>query len=399
MSKNFTFHNFSPEMQVLIRASEAAFLPDKKAEVAHLVQNSTIDWDKVYQLSWNHQIKPILLRGVSGLPSELVPSPFMDCLKMACLKITTFALSQTKELQRLLALFKENNIRVVPYKGVTFASRYYGNLGLREFSDIDLFIYEKDILTLKKLFLGLGYVPQNNFTAAQEAAYFKISCEYNFTFYSADNKMLFHVEPHYRSNDLYDGIGFLTLEDCEDTLQKVDFNNITIQTLSVEDNFLIIMTHHGAKEAWSRLKYLIDIYAIIKKEQNTINWEVLLEKAAKLHATTSLLIGLGMIYELFDIALPPSVISRFKNPKIVALVENRYKNLNGDYGAYSTYRLALFKLKSIDGWANKLKNVFLKLTIPNSADLAFVNLPPHFFFLYIFIRPIRVIKKQYVKSS
>jgi Uncharacterised nucleotidyltransferase len=203
MTNNFTFDNFSPEMQVLIRASEGALRPEKKGEVTHLLQNKPINWDKLYKLSCLHQVRPVLLRGVSGVPSGLVPTSFLETLKNACFQITTHALRQSQEMLRLLTLFKQNNILAIPYKGAVYSNMYYGSLGMREFGDIDLFIYEKDLFKIKKCLLFEGYTPEYDIKDAQMRAFLNADCEYNFNFFNADNKRLFHVEPHYRSNNPY----------------------------------------------------------------------------------------------------------------------------------------------------------------------------------------------------
>jgi Uncharacterised nucleotidyltransferase len=395
MTNNFTFDNFSPEMQVLIRASEASFVPEKKAEVTHLLQNKSIDWDKLYKLSCFHQVRPVLLRGVLGLPSGLVPTSFLETLKNACFQITTHALRQSQEMLRLLALFKQNNILAIPYKGAAYSNMYYGNLGMREFSDIDLFIHEKDLFEIKKCLLFEGYRPVYNITDTQMAAYIKVSCDYTFDYFSSDNKRLFHVEPHYRSNTLLGNFNYFTLSDCDNTIREVSFSNTTIPALSIENNFLLTVMHHGEGEGWSRLKYLCDIYAFLKKEEKNLDWNFIIEKVEKLQITTQLLVGLAMIQAMYDLALPASITHRLNNLKINNLVQNRYQNLNRDN--YSFENVLLFKLKCADGWIDKIKILLSKIFTTTLVDMQVVNLPRQLFFLYMFIRPFRLLlmKKHY----
>ncbi len=392
MTNKFTFDSFSPEMQVLIRASEAAFVPEKKAEVTHLLQNKPINWDKLYKLSCLHQVRPVLLRGVLGLPSGLVPTSFLETLKNACFQITTHALRQSQEMLRLVTLFKQNNILAIPYKGVAYSNMYYGNLGMREFGDIDLFIYEKDLFEIKKCLLSQGYLPEYNITDSQMSAFLKVTCEYNFIFLNSDNKRLFHVEPHFRSNSPFAHFNYFTLADCDDTIREVAFSNTTIPALSIENNFLLTVIHHSAAEGWSRLKYLCDIYACLKKEEKNLDWDVVIEKAEKLQITTLLLVGLAMIQAIYAVNLPASITCRFNNSKIADLVQDRLQNLNNENHSYE--KIFLFKLKCTDGWVNKIKGLLFKIFTPNGADIQFVSLPPRLFFLYIFIRPFRFFYKR-----
>jgi Uncharacterised nucleotidyltransferase len=176
------------------------------------------------------------------------------------------------------------------------------------------------------------------------------------------------------------------------TIRHISFSNTTIPALSPENNFLLTVIHHGAVEGWSRLKYLCDIYACLKKEEEHLDWDFLTEKAEKLGITTGLLVGLAMIQGMYDLALPSSITLRFNNPKISNLVQNRYQNLNSDN--YSFENILLFNLKCTDGWVNKIKALLFKIFMPNGADMQFVSLPPWLFFLYIFIRPFRFINKK-----
>ena len=66
------------------------------------------------------------------------------------------------------------------YKGPVLASQAYGNIGLREFGDIDIFIDKKDALKVKKLMIDNGYelYPPLNFK--EDEYYLKLITEHRF---------------------------------------------------------------------------------------------------------------------------------------------------------------------------------------------------------------------------
>ncbi len=47
------------------------------------------------------------------------------------------------ELCRLVKIFQSENITLIPYKGPILSIQAYGNISLREFGDIDIFIDKK----------------------------------------------------------------------------------------------------------------------------------------------------------------------------------------------------------------------------------------------------------------
>jgi putative nucleotidyltransferase-like protein len=52
----------------------------------------------------------------------------------------------TGELVILLRLFVKHGVNVIPFKGPTLAALAYGDLGLREFGDLDLLIARPDFM-------------------------------------------------------------------------------------------------------------------------------------------------------------------------------------------------------------------------------------------------------------
>src|SRR5260370_38643204 len=63
----------------------------------------------------------------------------------------------TAELFRLLDLFAREGIQVLPFKGPTLAMAAYGNLALRQFTDLDLLIRKEDVLRARGILLENGY--------------------------------------------------------------------------------------------------------------------------------------------------------------------------------------------------------------------------------------------------
>ncbi|HEY9704983.1 MAG TPA: nucleotidyltransferase family protein, partial [Allocoleopsis sp.] len=182
--KNFSFSDFKPELQILIRAGESALDKSKLHKLeALLEQFNDINWERVYQLACIHQIRPLLLRGVSQLKNNPIPQEVLLKLKQDCVYIAGRNLTNTQEMLRLLTLFKENNITAVPYKGAYLANTYYGDFGLREFSDIDLFVHEHQLPQLKKIMQQENYIPQWDLNPQQEKMFLSIVCEYNYNLF------------------------------------------------------------------------------------------------------------------------------------------------------------------------------------------------------------------------
>jgi hypothetical protein len=61
------------------------------------------------------------------------------------------------ELAAVVALLDANGVASIPYKGPRSRSRPMGDLGLREFGDLDLLVRAADVLRAKTLLAQRGY--------------------------------------------------------------------------------------------------------------------------------------------------------------------------------------------------------------------------------------------------
>ena len=121
---------------------------------------------KCYKMAWTGTICSVL-RGRHGLVSllyyqlsticpESVPGALLNRLKTRFQANLAHNLFLTAELLKLLSLFENHGIPAVPFKGPVLASSVYGNLSLREFSDLDILIHREDFNKAKDLLLLAG---------------------------------------------------------------------------------------------------------------------------------------------------------------------------------------------------------------------------------------------------
>jgi Uncharacterised nucleotidyltransferase len=393
MPNNNTQLSISTEIQTLINLGKLSFSKENTTDFEAFQDKNPVNWDKIYTLARFHQIRPIILRGAIHIHNKGVPESFLLKLKEDCLHLTFHGLHQTTELLRLLKIYKNNNILAIPYKGVWLANTYYGGWGMREFSDIDLFVFEHDMPNFKKIMLKQGYVPQMNLTPEQETMMMKILCELNFDIFDKDNNRLFHIEPHFKSNGISDGVKHLTLHDLQPRLVEMPFANTTISSFSAEDNLLLTVIHHGLKEGWALLKYLFDVYAILKKEHKTMDWAYVLTQAEQLKISNPLFIGLNLMHYLFEIPFSDALMQHLNKPKIKELAHTRCLNLDDMTVKNRLFSLFIFNLKGLDSWSDRLKIIINRLFYPHLEDIIYVSLPPRLFFLYFFLRPFRGLLK------
>src|SRR5439155_4275421 len=140
-----------------------------------------LDWAYLLQMAHWHAVMPLLSWHLNQICAEAVPKPTRTYLRDYFHQNMRRNLYLTGELLKILKLFGGNGIQAVPFKGPTLASIAYQNLGLRQYTDLDLLVQNHDVPKAKALLLSQGYQPSFHLTQAREMAYLAYQSEYGFT--------------------------------------------------------------------------------------------------------------------------------------------------------------------------------------------------------------------------
>ena len=109
---------------------------------------------RVQLLSRLHRIRPVVYR---MLLSTTIPEEFKISLKNELHIITLQNFEIAKETERIVKKLATVGITAIPYKGVAFSKQFYGDISMRESTDIDLAIDASDLLAIKPQFEEDGY--------------------------------------------------------------------------------------------------------------------------------------------------------------------------------------------------------------------------------------------------
>ena len=212
------------------------------------------------------------------------------------------------ELLKVLKLFESGGVNAIPYKGPVLADYAYGNLALRQFDDLDIFVNRKDVLKVKEILVSHGYKPQFEVDGFMQRKFLKSQREYKF--YNPETNV--HIEIHWQ----FQGVSFSFsgnskfLEDFE----RVKINNKEILNLKPE-NMLIILCVHASGHLWERLSWICDISELIQSHE--MDWEYITEKADELGIKRVLKVNLLLAVDLFDLKLPDDVLEDIKSDEMV----------------------------------------------------------------------------------
>lgn len=288
------------ESRLLTACARATLRPEDVAKIRALCR-CALNWEVLLESADRHGVSPLLYWNLREQISQTAPSAPMELLRARFEKNAYRNLFLTGELLKVLDAFRDATIRVLAYKGPVQAALLYGNLALREMSDLDLLIDPATFPAARKLVLGLGFRPALTLTPKQEASRLSSDCEYEFVGPDGTICLDLHwniAPPHmgqcFYFDDLWQRRGTLLL------------GGRSLATFSAED-LVVILAVHGGKHLWERLCWLSDFAKCLQAPN--LDWAILRTRARAARAEKMLLLAFSLAQGMMGVQLPVDDLS------------------------------------------------------------------------------------------
>ncbi len=378
-----------PENELLLRLARPDRNVARAERVARLLR-ADLDWDYLIALADRHGVMPVFDYNLSSMGTGLVPVQVLAKLRDYNQENTRHSLFLTAELLKLMDLLETHGIRAVPFKGPTLALYAYGDVALREFSDLDILVHRQDVLKVRKLLVGEGFKPTPELTSTQEAALLRFDCAYNF---SNDKNVVFDVHWNFAAPHSF----ALDLNGLWGRLETVTIGGKQLPTLSGED-LLQVLCLHGFTHFWERLGWICDVAGLIELQKD-IDWESVVNNTTKQGSRRILSLGLMLASDLLEAPIPLEVLQIEQKDVVVrTLAEDLKRRLfAGEPSSSGIIDGALLQLKMRERKRDRIAFGLRLAATPRVYDWMLVPLPNWLFFLYYFLRPLRLAGKYGLK--
>jgi hypothetical protein len=257
-----------------------------------------VDWDRLLELSQHHGLVPLVFRRLS-VEMDTSRSAGLELLRQQDQANTHRTLWLTLELLNIHRHLQARGLEVLPYKGPVLADTLYGNVALRQFSDLDLLIRSDDLPTIKTALAELGYQPGVHLAQAAERDYLKSGYEYTFDGKRGRNllEIKWQILPRFYA------IGF-DVNDFFKRAAAVTLNGQRLRTLCDQDLMLVLCVH-AAKHAWKQISWLCDIVQLARS--SGLDWAALHAEAGRLGIARIVSVTFLLAHKLLGAALPPQL--------------------------------------------------------------------------------------------
>jgi len=371
---------YSLENKFLLCCIRSQLNSAKASEVQDFLRTD-LDWDILLQNAVNQNVFMLLYRTLKQNQSEGVPLSVFERIENEAQKRMTYNLFLINKLLQVLKLFSEHSIQAIPFKGPVWANLAYGNMGLREFSDLDLLVRPEDYSKAKDVLIEQGYYDKH-FGGLEESI--------------GEAQMVLpdgrvNIDLHYK---LTPQIFYLQIETESffEGLQTLSLSGKEVATFSPE-NCLALGYLQGAKDSWNSLKRICDFAALIQTYPEA-NWTKVITQCGTDENDRVFLLGIAISQTYLHISLPEILSEKLKQfPEVVKLARQHKEYMyhkNMEY-SYIFYIVSLWEKRETTLWSKV--QYFLKITFRvNASDREALALPKFLFFLYYPLRIFRLIK-------
>jgi len=371
--------NRNPENEVILCCARR----EVDAELRSLLKKE-IDWDYLFGTAQAHGLLPLLHKHLASVAGDLVPGHFLSRLKRESVANSQNVLHLIGKQLRVYKLFKENNISVALFKGPLLAQMAYGEISLRQAGDIDLLIERQDFDRARCLLESLGYEMYPKLTPAQLASHLSNHCEIQFMRDQWFTVVDLHWDLAPRSF-----VFKVKAEEVLSRLQSVSLAGTMVETFSAED-LVLYQAMHGAKHLWRRLEW---ISSLAESVRVTIDWDTVVERAAKARATRMLGLGLRLVEEFSDVRIPARVLVAVDADRSMQQMAHSIRaQLFTTYGAADSTETNLYNLRVMDRKRDALISALRAIFVPTLPDWQALTLPAPLHSLYYAYRPLRLSK-------
>lgn len=275
---------------------------------------------------WDEFLRQVKRQRVTGLVqealSENVPSPagiklpptVAQALAAQARRIALLNLNYAAETARLQRAFADAGIPAPVLKGVALAQLAYGSLKTKHARDIDL------LVPADRAQAALQLLERDGYRLSSPARHLNESERRSLIRYGREAELVhvgrkLQLELHWRAADnplLLKGVGARTA--AQDVTLSDD---VRVRTLALDDLFAYLCVH-GARHAWSRLKWLADVNALIASQASgDADVERLYRHAQKIGAGLCAGQTLLLCQDIFGLPLPASLAAEIAAKKRV----------------------------------------------------------------------------------
>ncbi|MFN6487970.1 MULTISPECIES: nucleotidyltransferase family protein [unclassified Nostoc] len=392
-----------PEIELLLCCTRTHIDSETAERIKTLLQQN-IDWTLLVEIATYHGTIPLLYQSLNTTVKEAIPKTVLTQLRNRYHTNASRNLFLSHELVKILKLFEANKIPAIPFKGLVLAASVYGNLAMRQFSDLDILVRQQDIVKAQELLIAQKYQLEAEHYGWQQ------------TFVHSQKPEIV-VDLHCELTPLsYFPFKLSDFETLWQRRRSLTLKGESIIDLSSNDLSIIlaIQVARGVNEGRESLAQICDLAELLRI-QKPLDWEQLLQEVNSLELERPFFISLLIVNTLLNTPLPDQIKQIIQqkiqiDPTMLIYAVRMQKQLFTEVKTPLFIKLFFHHLMIKGPLSRMPVRVYLvwqflsftaKLVIinVNQKDQEVFPLPSGLSFLYYLIRPIRLVSRYITNST
>jgi hypothetical protein len=342
-----------------------------------------IDGERLVLLAAQHGVRSNLLKCLNDLSWVSTPPVVRKKLESFRHSHLQRTLSVAHELVTVVAALTDAGIPFATFKGPMLALQLYGDLALREYSDVDLIVPEREMERAEQVLAGRGYRNAQGDRAFRQA-FLRHQRQYALVREEFDAAIDLHwdftVDPlpfPLRPAEIWSRLAFVSVGGC------------SVPTLAGEE-VALLLAGHGTKEGWRNLGWVCD-FAMLVERVADLDWARIHERARRNRTGNSILLAFMIVHLLLETPLPAALADLIeRSPRIAGQAAGLVARLRSA-PPDDIVHPPLEDLLLCDHASDRVWTA-IKLTLaPTPGDYEALPLPPPLWPLYRLTRPLRLI--------
>lgn len=340
------------------------------------------DWEKLVTQAINRAIGPLFYKLLSHKQlKNKVPLTIMRKLEAAYFTTLRRNMLLLNAWTEVAAALTAVDIKVIALKGIYLAEHLYGDIGVRQLSDIDILVKPEYGSKALDVLTKLGYqATENPFSA-------ELKPDNDFVHYPPMLRDGLSIEVHVRLHRPHKHYQLDTLAFI-DRSEPVIINAVSAFTLSFYDQLLFLCVHSEKHFTGSKIQFscFTDLANILFKSSQTLEWEKLIALSKENRCETIVFKHLLLTARFFDAPIPDKYKKTYSKTVTKADEEVFICFLRGYMFAGNHFENFSTNIASIKGFRKKLHFLLGNLFPPKSYMVQRYNInnQKHYWIYYFY---------------
>lgn len=265
------------------------------------------NWDGLVAEIIARQTAPLFFKKLPLLTNRnLIPAEATAKLQQAYYRSLSRGMVLYSTFEKVAEAFCIAGIQVVVLKGIYLSEWLYGDIALRQFSDMDLLVKKEDALQCLSILKNLGFKPSD--AAVTEF----ISSQSEIVHYAPMVLNNVSVEVHiklHRQSKHYD----IKIDAFLSNAEKLLLRNKPVYGLELHDLLIHLCVHLDKHFRGGHVQFTSfnDIVNLLEKFKNEIDWTLLAQRSAYHACEQTVFKFLVLIHKFYNAALPEAILIKY----------------------------------------------------------------------------------------